>query len=78
MKMLDLSVGTMVMRLHLMSAVMVTLGFFGFLYLGIVIGMVIFLFTLLGIKWKNINPFRKAHHNHYDWHHKHYDWQHHH
>ena len=76
--MLDLSVGTMVMRLHLMCAVMVTLGFFGFLYLGIMLGMVIFLYTLLGIKWKNINPFKKSHHHrHYDWHHKHYDWQHH-
>ena len=72
MKMFDLSVGTMVLRLHLMCAVMVTLGFFGFLYLGIVIGMVLFLVTLLGIKWSNINPFRNLHHHRtYDWQHRH-------
>ena len=68
MKMLDISVGTMVMRLHLMCAVMVTLGFAGFLYLGIILGMVIFLSTLMGIQFKHLNPFKHLPTvRHYDW-----------
>ena len=58
MKILNLSVGTMIMRLHLMSALMVTLGFLGFLYAGIIIGMLLFLATLMGVKFSDINPFK--------------------
>ncbi len=70
MKILNLSVGTMIMRLHLMCAIMVTLGFFGFMYLGIIVGMVLFLVTLMGIKFRYLNPFRHTHHT------KGLDWDH--
>ena len=65
MKLLDLSVGTMVMRLHAMCAIMVTLGFFGLMYVGIVIGMVLFLTTLMGIKWSHIKQLLPVHHVHH-------------
>jgi hypothetical protein len=58
MKILNLSVGTMIMRLHIMCAIMVTLGFLGFLYAGIIIGMLLFLATLMGVKFSDINPFK--------------------
>ena len=58
MKILNLGVGTMIMRLHIMCAIMVTLGFLGFLYAGIIIGMLLFLATLMGVKFSDINPFK--------------------
>lgn len=69
MKILNLSVGTMIMRLHLMCAIMVTLGFLGYMNLGIIVGMVLFLATLMGIKFKYLNPFgHTTHAKQYDWH----------
>ena len=50
MKILNLSIGTMIMRLHAMSALVVTMGFLGYLYVGIVLGMLLFLATLMGVK----------------------------
>lgn len=58
MKILNLSIGTMIMRMHLITALIVTLGFLGFLYVGIVLGVIIFLATLMGVQWKHLNPFR--------------------
>ena len=73
MKILNLSVGAMILRLHIMSAVVVTLGFLGLMYVGIVIGMLIFLATLMGVQWKHINPFRPiAKSAEYDWRHRHH------
>jgi hypothetical protein len=73
MKILNLSVGTMIMRLHLMCAIMVTLGFFGLMYVGIVVGMVLFLATLMGIKFSHLNIFRHLpKHGDYDWQHRHH------
>ena len=73
MKIFNLSVGTMIMRLHMMCAVMVTMGFFGMMYAGIIVGMVIFLATLMGVKGKYLNPFRHVHAKPLDWHgHHHY------
>jgi len=63
------------MRLHIMCAIMVTLGFIGYfwlgmgmLYVGIVLGMLLFLATLMGVKFRHLNPFRhfpKAGEKHY-------------
>ena len=73
MKILNLKISTMIMRLHLMSAIMVTLGFLGFLYAGIIIGMLIFLATLMGIRFNQLNPFRhETRVNEYDWHERHH------
>lgn len=66
MKILNLSVSTMIIRLHVMCAVMVTLGFLGYLYQGIIIGMVLFLTTLMGIKWSNIIKIFKPHVKQFD------------
>jgi hypothetical protein len=68
MKILNLKISTMIMRLHLMSAIMVTLGFLGFLYAGIIIGMLIFLATLMGIRFNQLNPFRHvSRSDEYEW-----------
>lgn len=73
MKIFNLGTGTMVMRLHLMSAVVVTFGFLGMMYIGIIVGMIIFLTTLMGIKWRYIAQiFQPKHKN------PQYDWQQHH
>ena len=73
MKILNLSIGTMIMRLHLMCAIMVTLGFFGLMYVGIVLGMVLFLATLMGIRFRDINIFRHLpKHGDYEWRHRHH------
>ena len=66
MKILNLSVSTMIMRLHAMCALMVTLGFLGYLYQGIIIGMVLFLTTLMGIKWSHIVNVFKPHVKQFD------------
>ena len=80
MKILNLSVGTMVMRLHAMCAIMVTLGFLGYLYQGIIIGMVLFLTTLMGIKWSQFINIFKPHVKQFDLDlkHRHQQHQHHH
>jgi hypothetical protein len=76
MKILNLSIGTMIFRLHAMSALVVTLGFLGLMYVGIVLGVILFLATLMGIQWKQINPFRHVPHpNDLEWQKRH---QHHH
>ncbi len=66
MKILKLSIGTMIMRLHAMCAIMVTLGFLGYLYQGVIIGMVLFLTTLMGIKWSHIINIFKPHVKQFD------------
>lgn len=58
MRVFNLSIGTMIFRLHAMSALMVTLGFLGLMYVGIFVSMLLFLATLMGVQWKHINPFR--------------------
>lgn len=58
MKILNIGVGAMIWRLHIMAAIVVILGFLGFLYVGIVIGVALFLLTLMGVPMKNLNPFR--------------------
>ena len=73
MKILNLSVGAMIWRLHIMSALVVTLGFLGFLYVGIVLGMLLFLATLMGVQWKHIKSFLHLDRSHkYDWQHRHH------
>ena len=82
MSILNLKVSTMIFRLHLMSALVVTMGFIGhwigamfLLYAGIVLGIVIFLATLMGIKWSQIDPFHhlpKETRHTYDWHRHHH------
>lgn len=72
MKILNLSVGTMIMRLHLMTALMVTLGFLGFMYAGIIMGMVLFLATFLGVKFSDINPFKHKKITTFEWDEKHH------
>lgn len=67
MKILNLSIGAMIWRLHIMSAIVVTLGFLGYMYVGIVIGVALFLATLMGIQLKHLNPFRHVEHKRYDW-----------
>ena len=88
MKILNLSVGSMIMRLHLMSALVVTMGFIGYywlgmgvLYVAIVLGMLLFLATLMGVKFRYLNPFhhvpkhkyefrhQRRHHHHHPVHH---------
>ena len=71
MKILNISVGAMIWRLHIMSAIVVTLGFLGFLYAGIIIGVIMFLLTLMGVQFKDINPFRHAKPTDYEWRHRH-------
>lgn len=75
MKILNLSVGAMIWRLHIMSAIVVTLGFLGYMYAGIVIGVALFLLTLMGVQFKDLkylNPFRHTTKSHdYQWHHRH-------
>lgn len=71
MKILNLSVGAMIWRLHIMSALVVVLGFLGQIYLGIILGMVLFLLTLMGVKFKYLNPFHNRHHQH-GWQHRHH------
>ena len=72
MKILNLSVGTMIVRLHLMSAIMVTLGFLGFMYVGIIIGMLLFLATLMGVKFSDINPFKRRKDRDAEWNEQHH------
>lgn len=77
MKIFNLSVGTMIMRLHFMSALIVTLGFVGYFWLGmgvlyvaIVMGMLLFLATLMGVKFKHINPFHHGPNDKYELRHR--------
>ena len=72
MKILNLSVGSMIMRLHIMCAIMVTLGFLGQLYLGIILGMALFLVTLMGVQFKYLNPFRHVTRKDFEWQHRHH------
>lgn len=73
MKILNLSVGAMIWRLHIMSAIVVVMGFLGMIYVGIIIGMVLFLLTLMGVKFKYLNPFQHTHHpSDYEWQRKHH------
>lgn len=58
MKILNIGVGAMIWRLHLMAAIVVVLGFLGFLYAGIIIGIAFFLLTLMGVPLKRLNPFK--------------------
>ena len=78
MNILNLKVSTMIFRLHLMSALVVGLGFIGYwigamflMYVGIILGVALFLATLMGVKWSQIDPFHhvaKDHRHTYDWH----------
>jgi hypothetical protein len=73
MKILNLSVGAMIWRLHIMAAMVVTLGFLGLLYVGIVLGMLLFLATLMGIQWKHVKTFLHLDRAHsYEWQQKHH------
>lgn len=71
MKILNIGVGAMIWRLHIMAAIVVTLGFLGFLYAGIIIGVALFLLTLMGVQFKDINPFRHTKPTDYEWRHRH-------
>lgn len=62
----------MIMRLHIMCAIMVTLGFLGQLYLGIILGMVLFLVTLMGVQFKHLNPFRHVTKRDFEWQQRHH------
>ncbi|HZV70451.1 MAG TPA: hypothetical protein VFG10_12935 [Saprospiraceae bacterium] len=52
MKLYNLSVAGMIIRFHLLTAFIVTMGFLGYLYVGIVLGMVVFLSTIVGLQIK--------------------------
>ena len=73
MKILNLSVGSMIWRLHIMSALVVVLGFLGYMYVGIVLGVILFLVTLMGVPLRKLNPFTHLPKGKdYDWHHRHH------
>ena len=51
MKLYNVSVGSLILRFHIFTALIVTLGFLGYLYVGIVIGMILFLASIMGMQF---------------------------
>jgi hypothetical protein len=56
MKMYGDNVGMFFLRFHAFAALIVLAGFLGYLYLGLIVGMVLFLTSLFGLQWKNRLP----------------------
>ncbi len=52
MKMYNIGIGGFFIRFHLLVAFIVVMGFAGYLYVGIVLGMILFLTTIIGLQFK--------------------------
>jgi len=60
MKLYNVSVGSLILRFHIFTALIVTLGFLGYLYVGIVIGMTLFLATIMGMQFGKDSKEKKS------------------
>lgn len=82
MKLYNVSVGSLILRFHIFTALIVALGFAGYLYLGIIIGMVLFLTSIVGLQFRgdsektpSMFPFKHGHipaHRHKLWRQQHH------
>ncbi len=52
MKMYNIGIGGFFIRFHLLVALIVVMGFAGYMYLGIILGMILFLITITGFEFK--------------------------
>jgi hypothetical protein len=52
MQLYNKDVGKLIIRFHIFTALIVILGFLGYLYVGIVIGMILFLTSIIGLQLK--------------------------
>ena len=52
MKLYNVAVDSFFVRFHIFAALIVALGFAGYLYVGIVVGMILFLTTIMGLQFK--------------------------
>ena len=60
MKLYNVGIGSLILRFHIFTALIVTLGFLGYLYVGIVIGMVLFLASIMGLQLRKDSTERKS------------------
>ena len=66
MKLYNVSISDLIIRFHLFTALIVILGFAGYLYFGIVIGMVLFLSSIMGLQFNKKIPEAKTVRAHYE------------
>jgi hypothetical protein len=52
LKLYNVNIGTLILRFHLFTALIVTVGFLGYLYIGIVVGMILFFLSIVGLEFR--------------------------
>ena len=60
MKFYNVGIGSLILRFEIFAALIVIAGFAGFLYLGIIVGMILFISSIVGIQFDKISRDKSA------------------
>ncbi len=60
MKLYNVGIGSLILRFEIFAAFIVIAGFAGFLYVGLVVGMILFICSIVGLQFKLVSKDKTA------------------